>query len=350
MLSNEIIKKIESYSNKALFYYDIPGLAIGIGQKDVLLYNGSFGYRNIENKENLKENDIFHMASVTKLFTGTAIMQLHEKEQLSIDDFVCDYLPHFKMTDNRYKKITIRQLLSHTSGMPDCEDYQWEKPDLSDTAIETYVKSFDTLNLLWEPGTQFLYSNNGYEMLGNVIQIVSGLSIEDYVKIHIFEPLGMTSTTLFTPEREMGEVATPHIKDSEKRVVVSSIFPYNRRHCASSTLTSCVTDIGKWGFANLNRGFLGENRILKTETYDIMWKIQKEINEREAICLSWFTRKQEGYRIYGHEGTDIGFRSSFGIVPELGLYVSVHTNIQSAPTKKIHRNIVNLVLGYEIEG
>lgn len=350
MVDNKIIEKIESYSHKALFYYDIPGMAIGIGQKGTLLYNGSFGYRNIELKDTLKENDIFHMASVTKLFTGTAIMQLHEKEQLNIDDFVCKYLPHFKMVDERYKKITIRQLLSHTSGMPDCDDYQWEKPDMSNTAIETYVKSFHELALLWEPGTQFLYSNNGYEMLGNIVQVVSGMPIEDYVKIHIFNPLGMASTTLFTPERKVGEVATPHIKDSENRVVVSSIFPYNRRHCPSSTLTSCVEDIAKWGFANLNNGILGKNRILKTETYDIMWKIQKEINEREAICLSWFTRKQQGYRIYGHEGTDIGFRSSFGILPELDLYVSVHTNIQNAPTKKIHRNIVSLALGHEIEG
>lgn len=342
------VNKIEKYIEEMMFFHDIPGLAVGIGKDEKLIYAKGFGFKNIETKEKLDKNTIFHMASVTKLFVGTSVMQLMEKGKLDINHPVKEYLSYFEIDDPKYKEITIKQMLSHISGLPDCYDYEWENPQFDEYALERYVKDQKDMRLLYNPGEKFFYSNIAYETLGDLISKVSGMTFEDYVDKNIFKPLEMENSTLLTFKRnDKEQIATPHMKNDEKKVVVSKVFPYNRAHAPSSTLTSNIVDISKWGFANLNKGILNNKRILEEKTYDLMFNPVKDINNREQICISWFTRKHRGKRLYGHEGSDIGFRASFAIIPEENMYISVHVNIQSAPTRRIQKGILDCLWGYE---
>ena len=336
-------QKIEDYVNKMMFYYDIPGLSVGVGHDGQLKYEKGFGYKNIETKEKVDEQTVFHIASVAKLFVGTAIMQLMEKGLLDITHTVKEYVPSFNVNDSRCEKITIKQMLSHTSGMPDVENYEWDRPQKDEEALERYVKSLKGINLLWEPGERFSYSNIAYDVLGHLIAKVSGLSFEEYIQRNIFEPLNMAHSSFLTYKRDMKEMASPHIKDSDKHVGVSSVFPYNRIHGPSSTLTSDIKDIHIWALANLNKGSLEGSRILKESTYELMWDPIMPINEKERIGLSWFMRVYKARNLFGHEGSDTGFRSSFAIIPEDKVSVSVYANLQSVPTRRIQQGIMDIL-------
>jgi len=351
-----INQKLDEFLEKALVNYDLPGLAAGVSigensrsEHAGLRHLGAKGYQDLAERKALKPEHIFHMASVTKLFVGTSIMKLAEQGKIDTEGHLTDYLPWFFMADERYRQITIRQLLSHTSGMPDVEDYHWDRPETDDYALERYVRSKEVAeaHLLWDPAEgRFAYSNIGYEILGVVIAAVSGIPFEAYVQKNIFEPLGMDDSTLLTFERGIYEkyspgsvdLCTPHEKNNAKEIVKTEHFPYNRAHGPSSTLTSNIIDIEKWGTAHL------EKRIMKPETYEEVWAEQALVpNNGEHICLSWFKREQNGYTLYGHEGTDDGFRASFWICPELELSIIICSNISNAPVKKISKQIFDLL-------
>ena len=135
-------------------------------------------------------------------------------------------------------------MLSHLSGMPDVEDYEWDKPQYDDGALERYVRSLSNQSLIAAPGAGFRYSNMAYEVLGDLIAKVSGMSFEDYVRRHILEPLGMKSSTLLVKQANSSLLTSPHVMDNSYQTVVSKVFPYNRMHSPSSTVYSNVLSRG----------------------------------------------------------------------------------------------------------
>ena len=343
--SMKLKSKIDEHMKKIEDYYDICGLVVSASGPD-FDYAHAAGFSDFAGKIRMHENDIFHMASLTKLFVGTSIMMLIERNLIELDAKLTDYLPWFTMKDERYKKITIRQLLSHTSGMHDVEDYFWDKPQIDEMALERYIRSEEITNgrLRYDPSEgKFSYSNIGYEILGLIISKVSEMSFEDFVKVNTFEPLKMNDSTLLTFERDILAICTPHSKDKENRITAEKYYPYSRTHGPSSTLTSNAKDIKNWAKAQLNKS------LLKPESYDLMFSEQGIVpNNGERICLSWFKRQQSGYTLYGHECADVGFRASFWICPELGTHILVTANMSSAPAKKINKQIFDIMLGKQV--
>jgi len=339
-------QRLDEQLYNAFYYYDLPGLVAGIGTgKSGLEYVKAFGVKSVTTKETLHPEDIFHMASMAKLFTGTGILQLWEKGLLDLDLPLTAYLPWFSMGEPAGAKITIRQLLSHTSGMPDVSDYHWDQPQTSIDALENYVRSEEIRNarLLWPPEEKkFSYSNIGYDILGLVIATISGQSFEEYMSENIFKPLGMADSTFYTPDRVLSQICAPHTKNGANETVPLAHYPYNRIHAPSSTLTSNIYDTAKWATAHLNK------ELLRTETYQLAWTPFATVpNNGEEIGLSWFCREQNGFRLYGHEGADVGFRSSFWICPKMDRFMVVCSNLSNAPLKKVNKQIFDLLCGSE---
>jgi len=215
----------------------VAGLAIGIVKDDHLVYANGFGLKTLDRKgDPVTPESLFHVASITKTFVATSVMQLVDQGKVDLDATLVGYLPYFRMADDRYKQITIRHLLTHTSGIPDVVDYEWDKPQYDPGALERYVRSLSRLDLLFAPGTQFEYSNNGYEVLGDLIAKVSGESFEDYVQRHILTPLRMTKSTLLLEQAEPKLMTNGHILSAAGEPSVSKVFPYNRSHTPSSNL------------------------------------------------------------------------------------------------------------------
>ncbi|MDR1572835.1 MAG: beta-lactamase family protein [Clostridiales Family XIII bacterium] len=367
-------EKINDYIKRAIFGFDLPGLAasVHVGAGSPLACAGTdceaaAGFLDFREHIALKTEHIFHMASVSKLFVGTGVLMLADRGALDLEAPVCDRLPWFWMRDERHREINAFHLLTHTSGLPDVADYAWDAPETDGGALLRYVSGNEVreASLLWAPGEgRFRYSNIGYELLGALIAEISGRSFEAFMDEEIFRPLGMASSTFLTYTRtEVGRnmdpdgagreeilralspdalcdagVCAPHAKNDGNHIVREACFPYNRAHGPSSTLTSNLRDMRRFGEAHL-RG-----AVLKPESYAKARKPYALVpNNGEHIGLAWFMREQRRYRLYGHEGTDDGFRASFWICPELDLQIIVASNLSGAPVKKINKQLFEML-------
>ncbi|HJZ81635.1 MAG TPA: serine hydrolase [Pyrinomonadaceae bacterium] len=327
----------------------IPGFAIAIVHNQKVVYAAGFGVRNLENKnDKITPQSLFHMASITKPFVATSVMQLVEKGKVDLESPVVKYLPYFRLNDERYATITVRQMLSHLSGMPDVRDYEWDKPQYDDGALERYVRSLTNQSLIAAPGDRFRYSNMAYEVLGDLIAKVSGMTFEDYVRINILEPLGMKSSTLLVKQTDPSLLTSPHVGSESGATVVSKIFPYNRMHSPSSTLYSNVLDMTRWAMANLNRGELDGKRILKDSTYDIMWKPAGD--KWQQIGISWFLGTYREHRTISHSGGDTGFLSNLVMIPAQSIAVVMMVNSDRDPgLRPFTKAALDVALGLKLE-
>jgi len=348
---NKIISQIDEYLRQATFNFDVAGLACGVrvGEDSPLTCAGldaefAHGYADFEAKTPLDAGDAFHFASVSKLFVASAAMRLAAAGQINLDETLVTYLPDFRMADERYTQITLRHILSHTSGIPDIEDYHWREPETDRDALQRYALSDEArgLKLLWDPGSgHFKYSNIAYDIIGAAFENIASKSFEMLMADFFFEPLGMRDSTYFTPLRGYGgpRLVRPHYKDAENHIRVQDYFPYNRAHAPSSTLTSTLQDIKKFG----DVWIAGVNKLLHTVFPEALRPQADVPGSNEEIGLGWFIRQQNGYTLYGHEGSDDGFRSSFWICPELRLQYTVLSNQDRAPVKKIGKRVFELI-------
>jgi CubicO group peptidase (beta-lactamase class C family) len=330
-------KPFEASVEKTMDYAQIPGLVVVIVHDSNEVYSHAFGVRDVETQAPLKTTDLFHWASVTKPFVATASMQLVEAGKLDLDAPVTDYLPYFKMDDPAYTQITPRLLLTHTAGMPDVSDYEWDKPQYDDEALERWVRQVGDRKLIFPPGTDHTYSNIGFEVMGDVIAKASGISFEDYVAQHIFEPLKMTKATLLLRDTDPADRVSPHTRKGHD-VILREHWPYNRRHAPSSTLLANMHDMARWELANLNRGALDGVRILKDESYDQLWKPTVEADPNRG--LSWALGTINGHPSVSHFGSDEGFRTGLVLIPELNLGVAIAVNTDRAPVTKLMREVM----------
>lgn len=351
MNREDIHKKLDRFLADTMTYNDLPGIAAGVflGEQEAF-FEAAAGYSDLAERKPLHEDDIFHCASVSKLFTSGAIMKLAEAGVLSVDDRLADLLPDLHIADRRSETITLRQMLTHTSGLGDCEDYHWEEHLTGDDALRDYVYSDEVCaqDMIWEPGTGFRYSNVAFEILGHIVSVYSGrmpgrngagLSYEDFVAEYIMGPASMTSSTMKTFERtERDSMVKPYMKNADRSIIPVEHYPYTRQHAPSSTLTSNVHDLLSFGRVHLQKA------LFPSESYDEIWTEYATVpNNGEKMGLGWFMREQHGYTLYGHEGTDDGFRASFWICPELDIATVVLSNLSNAPVKKINKKLFTLL-------
>lgn len=320
-------------------------MALAVTHNDATLVARGFGVKRFGQATPVSDTTLFHMASVTKPFVATAVMQLVEQGRLALEDSVARHLPYFRLDDRRSSEITIRQLLSHTAGMPDVGDYGWDRPETDNDALERYVRDLHVAKLIDSPGNRHSYSNVGFEVLGDVVAKVSGRSIEDYVTKFILNPLGMTSSTLMAPRANPELLATPHTLTDTGDSIVSSIFPYNRAHAPSSTLCCNAREIARWMIANLSGGVLSGARVLKPETLEQMWAPVAEAQHypRRFVGLSWFISYYRGYRVISHSGSDLGFNSMCLLLPERALGISFMCNADYSPVQFLMNSALEVV-------
>jgi CubicO group peptidase (beta-lactamase class C family) len=274
-------------------------------------------------------------------------MQLWERKKINLDDKLITYLPYFKQQDPYYKDITIRQMLNHTSGIGDVDDYEWDKPQYDSGALERFVKSTAKDKMLFAPGNDWKYSNTAYEALGDLIAKVSGVSFETYVRRNILDPLDMNVTSFLYPEIPDALKVSGHQWAGQPRV--SKHYPYNRMHGPSSTLNSNVVEMTHYAFAHLHRGRYKSKRILADATYDLLWTNSVNMEDKPRIGLSWWLNDRDGVKTISHAGGDTGFRSFFMLVPDKNISVMLVSNYEAIPTGNVGNAVLDILLNKKPE-
>jgi CubicO group peptidase (beta-lactamase class C family) len=319
----------------------LAGLAVGVVRDGQVTYAGGCGVQSVDTGQPVTSRSVFHLASVSKPFVATAVLQLVEAGAIELDAPVRTYLPYFRLHDERSAAVTVRHLLGHTSGLPrQGEGDPWARPEADDGALGRTVRGLATAKLLFAPGERFAYSDYDTAVLGELVARVAGTPFEAALAARLFRPLGMAETTFLKDEVPPERLAAPHLLMPEPRV--SPVYPYNRAWAPSACLHSSGADLCTWLLANLDRRRLG--------AHELLWRPHARVGDRDPYRdhgLGWFIGAHRGRRIVHHPGSDVGFGARLVLVPDQALGVAVLHNSYPAPVDPIADAVLDALLGHE---
>ena len=298
-----------------------PGGTIGIVRNDSLIYSKGYGMANLEYAVHNTPATIFHMASISKQFTGYSIVLLAKKGKLNLDDDIHKYLSWFPELK---EKITIRNLLNHTSGIRD----QWQLLAISGTRLDDVITQEHIVKILsqqralnFKPGEKYSYSNSGFTLLAEIVKSVTGQSLRKFTDSAIFKPLGMNNT---------------HFHDDYTEIVPNRSYSYGRTdsaHFSNSTLSYSVagatslftniTDMSKWAM-NFYNPTAGDQNDIAQLTHKGKLNNGKDLNYALGISVDTY----RGWKQYSHGGADAGYRTYITVLPDYKMGFIVFSNLE----------------------
>ena len=322
-------------------YKGIPGVVVGVVSDQALVWTQGFGYADVENKVPMTAEVKFRMASHSKLFTATAIMQLREQNKVRLDDRVEQHLPWFKVkpSGDDDGPITIEQLLSHASGLQREAGDHWvsyEFPTADQVRALTPLRE-----AAFAPQVRWKYSNLAYTYAGMIVEALSGEPWATYVKRNIFDPLGMTSSSVDQDVPGMAKGYNRRMPDGSRETLG---FVDARGMGAATGITSTVGDMGKFVSAQFRRGPRGGAQILNTASLREMHKVRNLENTWTSGSGIGFSVTRAGEKTYiGHGGGYPGYTTHTLINLDTKVGVIVLTNTNDSDPSGIATQLMNSV-------
>ncbi|MGD9993034.1 MAG: serine hydrolase domain-containing protein [Salinivirgaceae bacterium] len=288
--------------------YGFNGVVL-IGQKDSVFYSESFGYSNYRNKDTLTENTAFQLASVSKQFTAVAILQLYQQKKLNLSDSIEHFYPDFPL-----KGITIHQMLTHRSGLPNYHYFLQHIPTTYDTLIsnQQVVQEIISKNIpiYFSPNRRYLYSNTGYAVLAAIVEKVSGLRFDKYVETNIFKPLKMDQSFIYKGI------------ENEKPTTAATGYLYWWREAEDNYLDGVMGDKGIYtSAADLFKWDQGlyHNQIIHRDTLELAFQPWgKPLHFKSNYGYGWrmFYWGQDSVKVLFHGGWWHGFKTLLLRIPQ----------------------------------
>ncbi len=344
--------KLDSALQTILARWGIPGLGVGIVEGDQIVFAKGYGVQSLDTCAPVTPDSIFCIASITKCFVATAVMQWVERGAVTLDAPLIRYLPYFKMDDPRCGQITLRQILSHTSGMPDMDAIEYDElvkhPETDDGAAERYVRALRSKKLVANPGERFSYSNIAYNVLGDVIAKISAQTFEAYMKEHVLLPAGMPGSTLLPADVDQSKLAIPHLRTPA--MMVNPVYPYHRADAPASFLHTSVVDMCHWCMTCLNQGSYAGQSILGPDSYRLMWTpvVQRGYPPLyESAGLGWTLGHFEGVKTVSHGGGGFGWTCFLTLLPEKGRGAIILCNEESSAHSQVTDAVIHTMLDQE---
>jgi CubicO group peptidase (beta-lactamase class C family) len=260
--------------------HTVAGAVTLVADKDKDLSLVAVGYADLAAKKPMRTDNLFWIASMTKPVTATAVLMLQEEGKLSVNDQVAKYLPELadlKTANGKPAKVTLRHLLTHTSGMGEATPQESKAAKKLADLIPHYAEK----PLQFEPGSKWQYCQSGINTLGRIVEVVSGQSFPEFLQQRIFDPLGMKDTT-FYPTREQIPRLAKSYKSLDGKLEEARIYMLdghnptarNRYPAANGGLFSTADDYGRFCRMLLNQGSLDGRQYLKPESVKLMSTIQ----------------------------------------------------------------------------
>jgi CubicO group peptidase (beta-lactamase class C family) len=320
-----LTKSLDSLFEKTFNPSD-PGGAILIAKEGKIIYAKGFGVEDINTKKTITTKTLFNVGSISKTFVASAILHLASEGKLSINDDIYKYFPDFKNKEIA-KKIKIYHLLTHTSGLPDSRKIVEDSVFyLTAKDAENFepIKQTDTLN--FEPGERFEYSNPAFNGLALIIEKVTKMKWQDYVKNLIYKPSGMKLSDITDgPHPEKG-VSHGYLKEGNHFIEKDYGEEPTFAAAGNGGVWSSVDELWKYEQANQENIFLKKEWMDKARTVYpfVNWK---ETQYQPFIGLCWFITKDRGLKLIGHTGSQGGFRGDYQWIAEKKIFYTFLCNI-----------------------
>lgn len=342
MEPSPIVEVLQPFVNR----HELAGAVTLIASKDKVLSVDVVGFADLADQRPMRSDALFWIASMSKPMAATALMMLVEEGKVRLDDPVEKYLPQFTprivaLTADgarvRLHKpvhaITVRALMSHTSGMAFSSAV--ETPTLDVLPLRQRVQSYPLATLMFEPGSDFSYSNAGVNTVARIVEIVSGMPYEKFLQTRLFTPLGMVDTTFWPSAAQVGRLAHSYKSNSmgtglEEITITQLHYPLpDRTHrypMPAGGLFSTAADLGKFCRMILNQGVYEGKRILpeaaiqemsrnqlSDEALERQFSTRRDPSDPTGYGLGWFTYP---FGAFGHPGA---YSTDFRIDPRRGL-------------------------------
>jgi CubicO group peptidase (beta-lactamase class C family) len=304
----QYLDSLRLYLNQAISDSAFPGCAISIGYKGNLIFEQSFGYFTYDtNSQIVKVNSIFDLASLTKVVATTTItMILFDQGRLDLDQKVVDIVPAFE--GDQKNKVTIRHLLTHTSGMPG-----WVRFYLELQGKERIVQEICDMDLKNDPGTVYVYSDLGMIMMQKILETITNKPLDQLVRDYITTPMNMKNTYYNPDSSLINQIVPTEISDWHQKLVHGFVHDENTYAMGGVSghagLFSTVQDLSVFCQMYLNGGVYDDKRILKSETIQL-FTARQNIVEGSTRALGWDTRSEKhsmageymSMQAFGHSG------------------------------------------------
>ncbi|NPD90185.1 MAG: beta-lactamase family protein [Asgard group archaeon] len=310
-----------------LIDYTLPGITLSVVNATDILYLKGYGYANIEESKAVSPTStMFRIASTSKLFTWTAVMQLYEQSLLDLDENINNYLTEFKIP-MKYGPITMYDLMSHSPGF---EDYFFLTGSINKKitlSLEDYLIEYMP-KCVRSPGEVSSYSNYGVSLAGYIVGEISGKPFPQYVEEEILIPLGMDYSTFLNslPSVLEENLVTEYSIDKQSNLLpATSLDPYNLEYDPAGSLKTTALDISYFMRAHLNNGSFGSNRILEEATVQEMHNRHFSHHPNlDGFAHGFFELTINGKRILTHGGSVSYTRSELMLIPEeqIGFFIS----------------------------
>lgn len=317
MPSVALSDSVDNYLLCKMKNLNIPGLSISIIQNNKLIKAKGYGLASIELQSPATPDTIYQSGSIGKQFTAMLVMILSEKGSIHLDDKISQYI---KNTPSSWKDISIRHLLTHTSGLTRYNPEADLRLDYTDNELVEKLKSYP---LDFQPGTAFKYSNTGYEMLGTILKKITRKSYDNLLKTYIFEPLDMHTARVIGNRNDIilnraagyDPIENGKLKNEDYR---STTF----NSSADGSLYFTVLDLAKWDKA------LYTTKLLNEKNMALLWSPTKlKDGKTENYGLGWSMDTINGHRVIEHGGENSGFTAFITRFPDDKLTVIILTNL-----------------------
>jgi CubicO group peptidase (beta-lactamase class C family)/D-alanyl-D-alanine dipeptidase len=305
----------------------LPAVAIALVEDQKIVWSEGFGYQDAQHKISVTADTVFRVGSVSKLFTDIGVMQLVETGKLNLDAPVSNYLSDFKPNNPFGQPITLRELMSHRSGLvrepPVGHYFDATAPSLRET-----VESLNTTTLVYAPGSRTKYSNAGVATVGYTLQTVTGEPYAAYLKRAVLEPLGMRHSAFEQEPKLMSHLAAASMWSYDGLNFPAPGFQLGEG--PAGCMYSTVEDLGRFLSVLFAGGKSDATQVLQSKTLDEMWRPQFPGGTARTFGLGFQLGTLDGHRTISHGGAIYGFATQLAGLPDDKLGVVVITTMDSA--------------------
>jgi len=318
--------QIDTYIQSRMQTASIPGLALGVVYDNQIVYLKGYGIAAPDGRAVTPQTP-FILGSTSKSFTALAIMQLVEAGKIDLDAPVTTYLPWFRTSDaSASAQITVRNLLNQNSGLPTVEGRQrmWDN-NQSDMALENGIRGLSGVHLSHPAGQAYEYANENYDTLGLIVQTVSRVSYEEYIRSMIFAPLQMNHSAAALSDPAAKDIATGYRYWFGWSIAFDA--PYTRSTTPSGFLISSAEDMAHYLIAQLNGGSYENNQILSPQGIDTLHTPGSPISPLSSYGMGWVIQGEPGSTQIWHNGDVSNFHSNLLLLPDQHIGIVILMNI-----------------------